>query len=138
MEFTYEAKIKPYVRMTQKGKWSDPQAREYMRSKAALAHAIKAQMLERKPIPEKTPFTTLIIYQAPNAFQFDSDNLLKAVLDAAQGILFPDDRWGVDERVIKTRGPYRLYFEVQACPDYKVIFPNQAAAFDGTYAHRSE
>lgn len=115
MLFTYADKIKPYVRMTQKGKWVDPQAREYMASKGQLAYAFRTQMLRYgyEPIPPKTPFAVSLHYQAPNLYQFDLDNVLKAVMDAANGLLFTDDRWCIEvRRLTKQRGPFALTFEV--------------------------
>lgn len=141
MLFTYADKIKPYVRMTQKGKWVDPQAREYMASKSQLAYAFRTQMLRHayEPIPAKTPFAISLHYQAPNIFQFDLDNVLKAVMDAANTIIFPDDRWCVDvRRQTKRRGPFALTFEVvstelETGPLIPALLNPQL-----TYAHRSE
>lgn len=141
MLFTYAEKIKPYVRMTQKGKWMDPQAREYMASKNQLAYALRTQMLRYgyEPILPKTPFAVSLHYQAPNIFQFDLDNVLKAVMDAANGIVFTDDRWCVDfRRQTKRRGPFALTFEVvlaelETSPLIPALLIPQL-----TYAQRSE
>lgn len=141
MLFTYADKIKPYVRMTQKGKWMDPQAREYLASKGQLASAFRFQMLRYvwDPLPAKTPFAISLHYQAPNIFQFDLDNILKAVMDAANGIIFPDDRWCVDfRRQTKRRGSYALTFEVvlaelETSPLVPALLIPQL-----TYAQRSE
>lgn len=141
MLFTYTDKIKPYVRMTQKGKWSDPQAREYLASKSQLAYAFRTQMLRYgyEPFPAKTPFGVSLTYQAPNIFQFDLDNILKAVMDAANGVVFTDDRWCIKVRDMnKQRGPFALTFELTPAtletrpPMPAILTPSI------TYAQRSE
>ena len=145
MLFTYTDKIKPYVRMTQKGKWNDPQAREYMASKAALAQSLKGEMLLSgyRSIPAKVPFKVSLFYQAPNVYQFDLANVLKAVMDAAQGVVFPDDRWCIQAQTTKGRGPYVLSFEVrllnQELEPIAHLLPAIEAAYENLiYAQRSE
>ncbi len=141
MLFTYTDKIKPYVRMTQKGKWVDPQAREYLASKGQLASALRFQMLRYvwDPIPAKTPFAISLHYQAPNIFQFDLDNVLKAVMDAANGLIFPDDRWCVEvRRLTKQRGPFALTFEVVPAELEKTPLIPAFLIPSLTYAQRSE
>lgn len=141
MLFTYTDKIKPYVRMTQKGKWVDPQAREYMNSKGQLASVLRFQMLRYvwEPIPPKTPFAVSLTYQAPNVFQFDLDNVFKAVMDAANGICFSDDRWCVEvRRLTKQRGPFALSFEVVPAEIEKTPLIPVYLTPSLTYAQRSE
>ena len=92
--------VKPYVRMTQKGKWSSPQAQEYLASKTNLAFKIKKAMQEfcYEQMPAQTPlFVSATVYvHTSQGHRADLDNILKAILDACNGIAFPDDRW-VDE-----------------------------------------
>ena len=89
--------IKPYVRMTQKGKWSSPQAQEYMCNQQALRSEIYLDMLrgKHKMLPAQTPLWIAIVYVAPvsQGHRCDLDNITKAVLDACNGIVYPDDRW---------------------------------------------
>jgi crossover junction endodeoxyribonuclease RusA len=91
--FTYDQKIVPYVRMTQRGKFVKHDAREYLASQEQLAWSFHHQMQLQPMVPRSTPFEIELEYHAPNIFQFDLDNLIKAVLDAAKSIIFSDDRW---------------------------------------------
>ena len=46
------------------------------------------------PILPKTPFWVMLHYEVVNRlYTWDLDNVLKAVNDAAQNAVFPDDRW---------------------------------------------
>lgn len=114
-EFVYSEKIVPYVRMTQRGKYVKKGAQDYLSSKASLGYAFKKQMEEYLKINDKTPFEIEIEYYAPNIFQFDLDNLVKAVLDAGNGIIYTDDRWCQSfERIFKERKKfYYLRFIVR-------------------------
>jgi Holliday junction resolvase RusA-like endonuclease len=95
MIFTYESYIKPYVRMTQKSKFVDPRAQEYLNSKEALAWHFKLTLAEHgwDPIPGQTPFKVEIVLYHTAGHRADLDNILKAILDAGNGIIYPDDRW---------------------------------------------
>ena len=90
-------RLKPYVRMTQKGKWIEPQAIEYMECKRHLSYLIKNYMNvnKLKMLPEKTPLMIEIEIGVPKSqgHRADIDNLCKLILDASQGIVFKDDRW---------------------------------------------
>ena len=95
MKFTIIGKIIPYVRMTQRSKYADDRARRYLQSQRSIGWQLKQQM--RYAGAEM---------RAPSGLhRWDLDNGIKAVLDAAQGIVFADDRW-IDrlaaERVIDT------------------------------------
>jgi len=89
--------VKPYVRMTQRGKYVKPQAREYLASKAALAEDIEKCMLAagKSMLPEKTPFSVFVWITTPTSqgHRADLDNIFKAIMDACNGVAFPDDRW---------------------------------------------
>ena len=129
--FIYRHKVIPYVRMTQRGKFVKKNARDYIASKEALAWSLKEQMKERKMFPDRTPFEIEITYIAPNAFQFDIDNLVKAVLDAAQGIVFRNDMWcQCIRRAVKFKGEsYELSIKIQEFSDFrhgKSITPQRA------------
>ena len=95
-EYTFRllGRIKPFVRMTQRGKWVDPQAQAYLASKEHLAWQMLQQMQanEWEMIPRGIPLGTVILIQ-PARHNSDLDNLAKAMLDAAQGVVFEDDRW---------------------------------------------
>lgn len=106
MHFRYTEKVVPYVRMTQRGKFVKANAQAYLASKAALSLALKNQMQHKglTCLPKQRPFRVVLSYSAPNAYQFDLDNSIKAVLDAAQGVVFPDDRWCQCLEAYKTKG----------------------------------
>ena len=96
MRFIIEGKIKPAVRMTQRGKWVDPQAQEYLASKSAIQWQLKNQMALNgwTMLPEKTPLTVKMLFTVSKRLHVcDLDNLVKNCMDSAQGIVFKDDRW---------------------------------------------
>ena len=92
--FIVEGRIKPYVRMTRRGKWIKPAAIEYISSQEALKLALKNQMVENgwEMLPGQTPLEVRILIR-PAHHNRDLDNEVKAILDAMSGIVFPDDRW---------------------------------------------
>jgi Holliday junction resolvase RusA-like endonuclease len=92
--FTIEGRFKPYVRMTQRGKYVKPEAREYLASKDAIAWQLNAEMHQRgwEMLPGQTPLWVEIRI-SPALHNRDLDNEAKALLDAMQGVVFPDDRW---------------------------------------------
>lgn len=97
MVFLIEGKIKPYVRMTQRGKFVSPQAQEYLRSRAATQWQLKEQMRGRDMPPDRTPLVAHIeMVMEGGLHRPDLDNQVKALLDAAQGIVFRNDLW-IDE-----------------------------------------
>jgi len=97
--FIIKGKPTPYVRMTQRGKWVKPAAIRYRNSKAAVAVQMRQQMKGREkfgkePLGVKLTFC----YERGADHRRDLDNEIKAMLDAANGIVWEDDRW-VDEIV---------------------------------------
>ena len=104
MQFILDGPFKPYVRMTQRSKWTNSQAQEYLSSKAGLGLQLKAQMRNNgwEMLPARTALDIeLHIVHGGGYHNKDLDNQIKALLDAAQGIVFRDDRW-VD-RITATR-----------------------------------
>jgi len=96
MDFRVDTCFKPYVRMTQKGKWVKPEAQAYLSSQHEIAHAFKAIMAlnEWTMIPRGTSLdVTVIIHHGHGFNNRDLDNEVKAIMDAAQGVVFEDDRW---------------------------------------------
>jgi len=98
VHFTLHGAFIPYVRMTQRSKHVDERARAYIASQGVLKYQIKEQLhdagLELIVLPARTPFSLLAqITMAGGLQKSDLDNQLKALLDAAQGIVFVDDRW---------------------------------------------
>lgn len=98
--------IKPYVRMTKRGKYVDPQALEYLASKDTLAFEIRQAMQAAyyDPFPAQTPLQVHISVTVPSSqgHRADIDNIAKAILDACNKIVFPDDRW-IDTLYIKRK-----------------------------------
>lgn len=96
MEYTFRltGRVKPYVRMTQKGKFVSKEALQYLASKDALAFWMRTKMLARgwEMIPRGVKLSVGIVIQ-PVRHNCDLDNQVKAVLDAAQKVVFEDDRW---------------------------------------------
>ena len=95
-EYTFRltGRFKPYVRMTQKSKFVDPEAQAYLASKDALGFQMLQQMASNgwEMVPRGVPLGALIVIQ-PVRHNCDIDNQIKAILDSAQGIVFEDDRW---------------------------------------------
>ena len=91
-----QGKPVPAVRMTQRSKWT-PRAQRYLKSKGALALQMQTAMRGRARFG-KTPLQVSIVFHYAKGADHrrDLDNEIKAVLDAANGILYTDDRW-VDE-----------------------------------------
>ena len=93
--FTIEGEITPYVRMTQRGKFTSPRAHEYLASQDAIRFQIKEQMNNRNlpMLPRSKPLGASIVFWTARGHTFDLDNAVKAVVDAAQGIVFKNDLW---------------------------------------------
>jgi len=89
--------IKPYVRMTQRGKYSSPQAKEYLTSKTYLQLKYRESLVKNgyEMLPGQTPLRAVITVTVPQAqgHRADLDNIIKACLDAGNLVLYPDDRW---------------------------------------------
>ena len=97
MKLTFYAtgRIKPYVRMTRRGKFVRDDAREYLASKMALALQFRAQMADRDLLAGPLS-VTILLRVTDGMHRKDLDNQIKAVLDAGNGIIWRDDRW-IDE-----------------------------------------
>ena len=86
--------FKPYVRMTQRGKFVRPEAQAYLASKDALQLQLNQQMVDLPMLPESTPLHVDILIDHAHGFNNrDLDNEIKAILDAMQGIVFKNDCW---------------------------------------------
>jgi len=97
--------FKPYVRMTQAGKWVKPEAKAYLASKQSLGLQFTAAMVDRTMIPRGVPLAVEICITHNGGFHHcDLDNQAKAILDAAQGIVFEDDRWVDSLKAKRERG----------------------------------
>ena len=92
LRFYASGRIKPYVRMTRRGKFVKDDAREYLASKMALALQFRAQMADRDLLAGPLS-VTILLRITEGMHRKDLDNQIKAVLDAANGIIWRDDRW---------------------------------------------
>jgi Holliday junction resolvase RusA-like endonuclease len=73
------------------------QAQQYLTSEAQLQLKFKECMTlhDEEMFPDRTPLIIMGIIMVPAAqgHKCDLDNLIKAILDAGNKFLFPDDRW---------------------------------------------
>ena len=98
LDIDIHATVVPYVRMTQKSKFVDPSAIRYMDSQKELKLLMSIANHNREYyqdwlVPEKVQFCLLVTFYVNNLHKCDLDNLVKAVLDAGQGILYKNDSW---------------------------------------------
>jgi len=95
----FDFRIKPYVRMTQRGMYVKPEALEYRACQKVMQMVVNAQMGANgwDMLPGQIPLRVTIRQEFEKAMHnHDGDNVEKAILDAMNGIVYPDDRW-VDE-----------------------------------------
>ena len=90
--------VVPYVRMTQRGKYVKPDAIRYLQAQKDLKSLMvlakrNVECFEDYYVPEKEPFMVGVQFYTAKAHQCDLDNLVKAILDAGQGVLYKDDRY---------------------------------------------
>jgi Holliday junction resolvase RusA-like endonuclease len=104
---TVDFKPVPYVRMTQRGKYVDARAQGYLSSKMAMALKMRTQMnaqgrepFGRDPLGVEIEF----VYERGADHRRDCDNEIKAVLDAANGVVWADDRWVDEIRAVRRGG----------------------------------
>lgn len=105
--FTLSGHFQPYARMTRNGQWVSPAALAYKASQSALAWQYKAQMLEHgwSMLPGRAPLWVAIEIEMPARLHCqDGDNQLKALIDAAQGVVFPNDLWIDAASIRRVRG----------------------------------
>ena len=118
MVFTIEDRFVPYVRMTQRSKWVNRQAQRYLNSQAYLRCQFSQQMQASgyTMIPPRTPFLVQIETEMPSRLHCqDLDNQEKALIDAAQSVVFTDDRWLDAKTSIRRIGPHykvTIWFQI--------------------------
>jgi Holliday junction resolvase RusA-like endonuclease len=104
--------IKPYVRMTRKGMYVSKQAQEYLASKEGLQLHYQSTMNKQgfTMLPGQVPLWALIrvTVHKSQGHRADLDNIIKAILDAGNGILYPDDRWIDNIEAIRFVGEPKL------------------------------
>ena len=108
-KIVYNARIIPAVRMNKRTMFANTKggkrAREYLACKDALSWKYKDARGPGTPFffPPKTPIRVMIDIRAPNIFVWDVDNLMKTVTDAANKIIYDDDRYIVSATITKAR-----------------------------------
>ena len=93
-QFTIRGHVVPYVRMTRRGKYVDERAQRYLAWQEQARWQIRSQMAaEGWPmVPERTPFGVRL-WIMPRRHNADLDNIAKALIDAAQSVVFDNDCW---------------------------------------------
>lgn len=91
LTITLTGKVQPYTRMTQHGKYVSAKAQKYLASQEALAWQMAQQVTEKPYFPKEARLSVSIQLHG-KYIRGDSDNIQKAVHDAAKGILWHDDR----------------------------------------------
>lgn len=93
-EFTIRGPVVPYVRMTRRGKFVKASAKRYLASQESMQWQFVAEMdrngWEKFPAGQPLHVTIAVRYIDRRS---DLDNVVKAILDAANGIVWEDDRW---------------------------------------------
>ena len=94
MRFVINGPITPYTRTTQRQKFVDKRYKRYRASQDHIRLQLQAAMQREgwEMLPERTPLWVRVWFW-PAKHNCDLDNLVKAVLDAAQRVVFKDDRW---------------------------------------------
>lgn len=114
MIFEIEGHIVPCQRVNAKGKWS-PRAQRYHASQESIRWQLRQQMQQHdwQMLPDKTPFQVDIqIEVAKCAHCADIDNIAKACVDAAQGIVFKNDSY-MDRLTVSRQQTGRDYVRME-------------------------
>ena len=96
MVFTFSHHIKPYTRMTKRGKFVQEDAIAYIASQGALQWEYKKQMMAQnwEMIPAGPSIVLGIEINMPARLHgCDLSNQIKAIEDAANKIVWADDRY---------------------------------------------
>lgn len=110
--YVLEGKVVPYVRMTHNGKYHSGAAGTYLASKEALSWQYLAQRSGGPLYPSTASLRVDIIITRPDSLHHcDVDNEAKALLDAANGVIYEDDRCVDEFHVLRYPGDYRTYVD---------------------------
>jgi crossover junction endodeoxyribonuclease RusA len=98
LDIDIHAPVVPYTRMTQRGKFVKPDALRYLASQKELKFLMSVANHNKEYyldyyVPEKCQFSLVVAFYVNSMHHCDLDNMIKAVLDAGQGILYKDDRY---------------------------------------------
>jgi Holliday junction resolvase RusA-like endonuclease len=114
-QFTLLGHVVPAVRMTRRGKFTSKRAQAYLAWQEAARWQIREQMTAHgwTMIPEGVPFMVRALF-TPYQHRSDLDNLVKGTMDAAQGVVFPNDSWCDEIHAARaTGGPERALLYVR-------------------------
>jgi Holliday junction resolvase RusA-like endonuclease len=107
--------IVPYTRMTQRSKFVDRAAQKYLVNRETLRWYMRQAMACcDQEMYDRTPLCCTLEFSMPKIHKADLDNLIKAVLDAAQSVIFKNDRWV--EHIVASQNlaeEPKLYFKVE-------------------------
>lgn len=88
--------IYPYTRTTMRQKFVDEAYAKYTASQCAIRQIVREMMADNdlSPMPDGTPLRLGIIFTVKRRLhKRDLSNMVKAVEDALQGVLFGNDAW---------------------------------------------
>lgn len=88
--FTVPGKPVPAVRMTQRSKWSNPQAKRYLAYKEQVGWLAKDAGIRQREGPVLV--TIDVFLKNRMGRRGDIDNLAKAITDGLNGIAYQDDK----------------------------------------------
>ncbi|MCS1351171.1 RusA family crossover junction endodeoxyribonuclease [Mechercharimyces sp. CAU 1602] len=88
ISFTVVGRPVPAVRMTQRGKWTRPNAKRYLAYKNNVGWAAKGAGVR----PTKAPVRVEIRVYLHGKREGDVDNYSKSILDGMNGIAYEDDK----------------------------------------------
>lgn len=96
LNYSGSLEVPPAVRMTQKSIFMDERAQAYLawKESAGLVFANSMAQMGLEMAPARTPLQVHVYIGMPKLdHRCDADNQLKAILDAANKIVFKDDSW---------------------------------------------
>ena len=114
LQFSISGIIIPYVRMTQRSKFTK-RAKIYLASQQGIQVQLRNQMNNSSwdMLPGQTPLKVSLLIWCKKVHTKDSDNQLKAVFDAGNKIIYPDDRWIDRLRLERYEGEDKAIFTVE-------------------------
>ena len=108
LTFTLDFIPVPYTRMTRRGKFVVPKARRYLDSQRAMGLILRNQMHVKgyTTIQRGTPLWVSMNFVSIGKpdHRKDLSNLLKAVEDAMNNVVWDDDRWVDVIDAVRTQG----------------------------------